>query len=316
MEKKRRVLVERWGALGDITVLATILPYYLDENEDVQFVVVGPKLAPPLFEGMKGVEYVRKSKVKHFFQTQIRQKPDVYVNLCSDIWQMCVMRILFRLHGVKVAKLVRIHNLSDMRPLWKSYELTLKKVGITTSVDLDALSRQYWVPMHHDDACREIAFAPFARMEAKVWPHEYSKALVEMLSQKKDWKINLMGSRAEAALLEEWAEPYDNVVCQAGKMTFEEELKFIERQDLVVSMDSANMHFASMLGVPVVSVWGPTRPQYGYYGWRQNPDWAVYVDMDCAPCSTYGQKPCKYGHYDCIKLPANRVLEKIEQVLA
>ena len=316
MDKKRRVLVERWGALGDITVLATILPYYLDENEDVQFVVVGPKLAPPLFEGMKGVEYVRKSKVKHFFQTQIRQKPDVYVNLCGDIWQMCVMRILFRLHGVKVAKLVRSNGLSDMRPLWKSYELTLKKVGITTSVDLDALSRQYWVPKHHDDACREIAFAPLSRMQSKEWPHEYSKALVEMLSQKKDWKINLIGSRAEAPLLEEWAEPYDNVICQAGKMTFEEELKFIESQDLMVSMDSANMHFASMLGVPVVSVWGPTRPQYGYYGWRQNPDWAVYVDMDCAPCSTYGQKPCKYGHYDCMKLPANRVLEKIEQVLA
>ena len=103
----------------------------------------------------------------------------------------------------------------------------------------------------------------------------------------------------------------------AGRFGFEEELDRIASLDVMVSMDSANMHFASCMGVPVVSVWGATHPCRGFYGWGQNPSWAVQKDMDCRPCSKYGNKPCSKGDYPCMNgIEPMDVVERIEEVFA
>ena len=102
----------------------------------------------------------------------------------------------------------------------------------------------------------------------------------------------------------------------AGKYSFAEELEHIAKLDVMVSMDSANMHFASCLGVPVVSIWGATHPCRGFYGWRQNPAWAVQKEMKCRPCSKYGNKPCRFRDYPCLTgIEPIEVMERIEKVL-
>jgi ADP-heptose:LPS heptosyltransferase len=76
----------------------------------------------------------------------------------------------------------------------------------------------------------------------------------------------------------------------AGKMSFKEELDVISGLDVMVSMDSANMHLASLYGVPVISIWGATHPFAGFYGWGQAIENAVQVDLYCRPCSVFGNK--------------------------
>ena len=80
-----------------------------------------------------------------------------------------------------------------------------------------------------------------------------------------------------------------------------QELALMSMLDVMVSMDSANMHLASLVATPVVSVWGATHPYAGFMGWRQSEDNAVQLDMDCRPCSIYGNKPCIHGNYPCMK---------------
>ena len=70
--------------------------------------------------------------------------------------------------------------------------------------------------------------------------------------------------------------------------------------DTMVSMDSANMHLASICGTRVVSVWGATHPYAGFMGWNQSVDDAVQLDMPCRPCSIYGNRPCLRGDYACL----------------
>ena len=66
-------------------------------------------------------------------------------------------------------------------------------------------------------------------------------------------------------------------------------------------MDSANMHLASLVNIPVISIWGATHPYAGFMGWNQNPNNAVQIDLNCRPCSIYGNKPCLRNDYACIK---------------
>ena len=77
-------------------------------------------------------------------------------------------------------------------------------------------------------------------------------------------------------------------------------------------MDSANMHFASALGVRVVSIWGATHPDFGFYGFGQHRSDALCADLPCQPCSSFGQKPCRYSDHRCLHtITPNQVYDKL-----
>ena len=83
--------------------------------------------------------------------------------------------------------------------------------------------------------------------------------------------------------------------------------------DVMLSMDSANMHLASLVNIPVVSIWGATHPYAGFMGWKQLPVNTVQLDLSCRPCSVYGQKPCWRGDYACLRdIKPEQVIAKIE----
>ncbi|MBQ2403350.1 MAG: glycosyl transferase family 1, partial [Prevotella sp.] len=85
----------------------------------------------------------------------------------------------------------------------------------------------------------------------------------------------------------------------------------------MVSMDSGNMHLASLTGTPVVSIWGATHTLAGFYGWQQDPADIVETDMACRPCSIYGSKPCERGDYACMNsITPEQVVKKISRYLA
>ena len=81
-------------------------------------------------------------------------------------------------------------------------------------------------------------------------------------------------------------------------------------------MDSANMHLASLVATPVVSVWGATHPFTGFMGWNQNPENAIQIPLECRPCSIYGQKPCLRGDYACMRnIAPEQIVNRVELIL-
>ena len=86
--------------------------------------------------------------------------------------------------------------------------------------------------------------------------------------------------------------------------------------DVMVSMDSANLHLASLVNTSVVSIWGSTHPFAGFMGWNQSHDSVVEVDLPCRPCSIYGNKPCLRGDWACMQnISPEVVVEHIERIL-
>ena len=85
---------------------------------------------------------------------------------------------------------------------------------------------------------------------------------------------------------------------------------------VMVAMDSANMHLARLVAAPVVSIWGATHPWAGFYGYDLPGDWAVQSDLDCRPCSVFGNKVCHRGDFACMQqVSSTTVLQKIEKVM-
>ncbi len=148
---------------------------------------------------------------------------------------------------------------------------------------------------------RRIGIAPFARYFTKTYPLQMMEKVVGTLSGE-GMSVFLFGSRGrEAELLKEWEERYPGVTAVAGTLTIDRELELMSSLDLMVSMDSANMHLASLAGTRVLSVWGGTTVQCGFIGWRQTEEDAVCLHLPCQPCSIAGTPECPLGHFDCMK---------------
>lgn len=286
-------------------------------NSGVTFYLAAPPLLEPLFKGLDNVIFVPtiKKQSPQSIHKQLSQLKPTMVADMHHINRTIGVSWLFRLHGVPVRS-IRKHTRED-KPSWLRYDEVFDRCGFKKAEDKDveSVAKQYWQPRIHEGV-RKIGIAPFAQHQGKIWPQNQMEALLQILSDSGKYEIQLFGGKSEAEILEKWAQKFPHVESLAGKYAFETELTLISDLDLMVSMDSSNMHFASCLGVPVVSIWGATDPCRGFYGWRQNPDWAVCVPMKCRPCSKYGNKPCELVDYPCMKaVTPEMVAAKIASVI-
>ena len=150
---------------------------------------------------------------------------------------------------------------------------------------------------------RWYGIAPFAAHRGKVYDPERMERVVELLLER-DPRCRVFlfgGGQEERQTLDAWERRHDRCVCASTLLSgLYQELVLMSHLDTMVSMDSSNMHLASLTGTRVVSVWGATHPLAGFTGWNQKPSDAVQLDLPCRPCSIYGNKPCLRGDYACL----------------
>ena len=324
----KHILVIRLSALGDAAIAAPIVAHVAAANTDILFTVAAPPRLAPLFEGLDNVKFKGINKRQSFWRLY-RDFRSVGADAVADLHQ--VNRIIGALHLLRCDHLLRMRPLPiahidkgrrsrrrflnhiDMyprRPQWQRYADVFRKLGLEVpDIDSSLLTVK---PTERP----VIGFAPFAAFRGKTWPTEFSDKLISLLSAR-GYRVCLFGGPADTAILEEWQKKYNNVESLAAKLSFREELDAIAHLSLMVCMDSANMHFASAVGTPVVSIWGATHPDFGFYGFRQDRTNALCANLPCQPCSAFGQRPCRYGDYRCLQaIRPEQVLNHIEERLS
>lgn len=155
-----------------------------------------------------------------------------------------------------------------------------------------------------------IGIAPFASTDAKTYSLEQMEEVVARLSRETNFRILLFGGRGrEAEVLKSWQSKYPRVHSVAGSLELSQEITLISLLSCMVSMDSANAHFASMVGVRVVSLWCATHPYAGFVGLGQREVDCLQPDLYCRPCSIFGRvKHCLHGDYRCRSLVSSEVV--------
>jgi ADP-heptose:LPS heptosyltransferase len=164
-----------------------------------------------------------------------------------------------------------------------------------------------------------IGVAPFAAHEGKTYPPRLMHQVIEQLIKKyPKARIFLFGrGPQEEQYFTQWCEQHAACVYTGKQLeNMHQELILMSHLDVMVSMDSSNMHLASLTGTPVVSIWGATHPYAGFMGWGQTEENAVQISLDCRPCSIFGQKPCLRGDYACMRnITPENIVEKVEMVI-
>jgi len=325
----KKILVLRLSAIGDVAMTVPVMWSLSKAYPDAEITFVSQKFATGFIKyipGVKMFEVDLKGRHKGFFGI-IRLFIDLnklgHFNIIADLHDVIrtkILRILFAFTFSKIRVInkgrIEKHNLTKvdgkvLRQLDTSvnrYAKVFYKAGLVFNVEFDYLFTkapltEQIISITGQRDGRWVGIAPFAKHKGKIYPLESMEEVINILSQKVGIKIFLFGGGpSEIKILDDWEKRYPNTVSLAGKLSIEDELKVISNLEVLVSMDSANMHLASIVNTSVVSIWGATHPFAGFYGWNQNPSHALQINLPCRPCSIYGNKDCFRKDYACLNL--------------
>lgn len=303
---------------------AAVFREFLEQNPDTEIHMVTRDNFGDLFDGISNLYFIGidLDAYKGFWgmrklarQLKKQVNPDYIADL-HDVIRSKILNKIFQRHGYKVfvlnkgkedkEHLTDVWNI-DKKPLRRTVERyadVLRKMGFSVT-----LSHKYR-PLTTEKS--GIGFAPFAQHKGKVLSLEKSFEVARLLSH--HHKVYFFGGgKEEAQILLNWQNQLPNTESLAGKKTLKEELHKISELEIMISMDSANMHLASLVGTRCVSVWGATHPYAGFLGYGQSEDDIVQVtDLTCRPCSVFGDKECYRGDYACLEeLHVQKIIEKV-----
>lgn len=286
---------------------------FLEQNPGVEIIMVSRKNFEALFAGIpnvtfKGVDlddYKGLFGLRKLSNELIREfNPDCIANL-HDVIRTKVLDRIYRRKGLKVFKINKGKEEKEhLTDVWNLEKVQLKR---TVERYADVFREMgFKVELSHQlrpvsEQKSGIGFAPFAQHKGKMLPLEKSYELVRILAQKHTVYF-FGGGKKETETLEKWEAEIPNTKNLAGKLNLTQELNYIAGLELMISMDSANMHLASLVGTRCISIWGATHPYAGFLGFGQSEDDVIQVkDLSCRPCSVFGDKECYRGDWACLE---------------
>ncbi len=148
---------------------------------------------------------------------------------------------------------------------------------------------------------------PGAKWKEKIYPYFGE---VAKLFKNKGLEVVVLGGKED----EEVCKSVESVcggINLCGKLSLRESASVMKLASVVVSNDSAGVHLARAVSTPVVAIFGPTHPVFGF---APSPEEgvAITLDLDCSPCSLHGKTKCK--HRKCLEIPPELVVEKALEV--
>jgi ADP-heptose:LPS heptosyltransferase len=338
-----RLLIIRTSAMGDVALTTPVLRALAQQYPDIEMVLLTRPAFKPFFYSIDGLTlFFIDPKVRHegfsglislFRDLSGGGKFDRVIDL-HDVLRSQVLRSLFRIKGVpyyvidkgrrEKKEVITGQKKSKVKHTVERYSDTFAKAGFPVQ-----LTEGPWI-IPSEEALSKIAsitgsgnglkigVAPFAMHKLKMWPEEYMIRLLQMISEKHQVTFFLFGGKEETDKLNILHDRVPNSHNTSGVLNLDEELALMSRLDLMIAMDSSNMHMAALTGVKVVSIWGGTDPLCGFGAWQQPEEHFISIPNDqltCRPCTVFGTGECRRGDLACMNwLTPAVVMGKIEKL--
>jgi len=326
MTGARHLLIIRFSAMGDVAMTVPVVKALLDQNPDVHITYVSRPGFAEFFEDIPRLTYFSADLDQQYKSfsgliklfRDLKKQTDYYA--LADLHDNLRTKLLRRLFAVRGLTCGYIDKGRDEKKrLTRFPGKVLQPLKLTTERYADVFRKLgYPVVLDHKLTKRPIALsdeitavtggknrkwigvAPFAKHKGKIYPIERMQHVIKWLNAQNVTIFLFGGSVLEQEICSQWQNDFENVISVVNKLTMQQELALVSQLEVMLSMDSAGMHLASLMGVPVVSVWGATHHYAGFLGYGQSETNIVADDIECRPCSVYGNKPCFRGDYACL----------------
>lgn len=345
----KKILVIRFSAMGDVMLLVPVLKSLLSAYPDLEVTLVTRPRFASFFNNTPGlkvfeadVDYTYNGilGMRDLFKKLMRRDNFEMVFDLHDHLRTMILRNFFKLFGKKVLvfkkgrpekKAFTKIDAKITNPLphtVERYHEVFKRAGF----DFPMLPPPYLQP---DQESKEfvdnwmesqglvknskwIGIAPFAMHMTKIWPTENYLPLIEKILSKSESRIFFFGGgEKEIKFFENLKSKFpDNCTLVAGQLKIKDEIALLKFIDLMVCVDSSNMHLAALTGTPLLSIWGGTLPDVGFGPYKCGPESIIQIsreELPCRPCSVYGKETCYRGDFACMnKISTEMVVSKVE----
>jgi ADP-heptose:LPS heptosyltransferase len=330
--------------MGDVALTTPVLRGMREQYPEVEMVMLTRIAFKPFFSSIDGLElFFPDLKKRHrgfpglirLFKDINRQSEIDYIIDLHDVLRSKILRFLFGLTGVP-AKVI-----DKGRREKKSLITGKKKVRLKHSVEryCDVFARagfpvipskDKWIVPSPDIVLKDefisemheglnIGVAPYAKHKLKMWPENNMIRLLRLISDNLKCKFWLFGGYEDSDKLDVLQTKIPGSTNLSGKLSLDEELVFMSKLDLMIAMDSSNMHMAALVGTKVISIWGGTDPLGGFSAWMQPDDFSIRIpveELTCRPCTIYGKGKSKRKDFACMNwLTPEIVYKKIIKIL-
>lgn len=332
--RTEHILIMRFSAMGDVAMTVPVVYSLARQYPDVRITMLSKPFARPFFERMPSNVSFMEADIKDEYDgvkglnalyRRLTAKNFTAIADFHSVLRSDYLRMRFNIDRYKVAHIDKHRSgrrqlvaMSDKKLVqqpspFSNYADVLARLGYPIKLDFKSIFPEGGgdISLLPESIRRSgeftekwIGIAPFAAHEGKVYPPRLMEQVIRLLTERHpDCRIFLFGKgQRETEYFGEWCSKYKQCESVAKKLDgISLELVLMSHLDLMISMDSANMHMASLTATPVVSVWGATHPFAGFMGWGQSMENAVQIDLPCRPCSIFGNKPCIRGDYSCLK---------------
>ncbi|MBP9637876.1 MAG: glycosyltransferase family 9 protein [Bacteroidaceae bacterium] len=341
-----KILLIRFSALGDVAMTLPVVWSLARQYPDLEITILSRKSFGALFEQLPanvrfiGVDFKAEHRgvigLHRLFYEVLNPLKFDYIADLHWVLRSMILDLRFRFAGASVAhidkgrvqkgKLTRQKEkvFVPLRTSFERYADVFRKLGFPIKLDFTSIFEGKGDFSLIADftgskgADRWVGIAPFAKHQGKIFPLEKMEKIVAYFEGQPQLKLFLFGAgKEEREVLSKWKAKYPSVLVTEGNLRMNTELILMSHLDVMISMDSANMHLASLVGTPVVSIWGATHPFCGFLGWKQSESNCVQVDLDCRPCSVFGNKPCFRGDYACMNsIDTQVIIDRVEKICA
>lgn len=171
---------------------------------------------------------------------------------------------------------------------------------------------------------RPILFAVSSVWETKKWTPEGFAGLMELIRKRTSLPFALIGSPGDRELSDRVMDLYkqlpggktdSSVFNLCGKTSLPGLYELMRKSELLISNDSAPVHVACAARIPVLAIFGPTVPSFGFAPITPESAVAELEGLDCRPCGSHGGRSCPRKHFRCMRdLTAESVFQRIQTI--
>ena len=340
-----KILIIRFSALGDVAMTIPVIFSLAHEYPMHEITVLSRSSFQSLFQDLPsnvrflGIDLKGKYhgiQGLNLLYNELHAEKYNYVADFHSVLRSQYLRARFILDGVSTAainkgrrekkKLTQKNNKAffQLKTSFIRYYEVLEKLGFKFNLSFNSVFDKKdnkipeIIPLTGEKKdLKWLGIAPFAKHKGKIYPLELQEKVIAHLVNDHRIKVFVFGGGdAEKGIVDTLVLKYPSLTSMVGKLNMSQELLLMSQLDLMYSMDSANMHLASLVNTPVVSLWGATHPFAGFMGWNQTTENSIQVDLFCRPCSIYGQIPCYRKDYACLyQITPEIIINHIEKAL-
>jgi ADP-heptose:LPS heptosyltransferase len=320
VKNPKNILVIRFSAMGDVVLTVPVIQNLLSKYPDTQITLLTNPFFHPFYNGIPNLTLYPvdlKGKHKGIFglsklvrELRSKKKFDTVIDLHS-VLRTWVIGSLFKIKGTPVFRIdkgradkrafINQKNHTLLQHSTERYLAVFEKAGLDFTLEKKLLNTSensnFDIQKYINSKDISIGIAPFAAHQSKQWGIDKIENFIEQINQKKVVKFYLFGGgKNEVNQLNELVDKFNNTTNLAGSFKLAQELKLLKELDVLIAMDSGNMHIASLLGIPVISIWGGTHPDIGFSALYQPTENSIQISTDklpCRPCSVFGTNDCQ-----------------------